>query len=269
MAQGSPAASRMDIDQFYDQTLTYMETSHAILAGRVQAPREVRLGKDGSVLRYARKGIHEALIQKLARVVSGLHAARLLTKHGFFQEQAALQRMIDELNEDILFLAHGVIFDKPTDLHREYLAAFYKEEFDNPDSAMESTQKRPMVPRKKIRAYISRVAGPPLDVSSTVEALRTVQKAYSGYVHGASPHIMELYFGSPPRWHLRGMLRTHRADDHRSDLWNVFYRGIVSFAFTAKAFGDEELFGKILRYMREFAAAAGESFAHPPAGTNA
>ena len=257
------------MDQLCDQTLTYMETSHTILAGRVQAPKVVRIGKDELVFRYADKGIHEALIQKLARVVSGLHAARLLAKRGFCQEQAALQRTIDKLNEDVLFLAHGVISGKPTDLHREYLAAFYQEEFDNPDSAIDSTQRRPMVPRKKIRAYISRVAGPQLDASSTVEAMRTVQKAYSGYVHGASPHIMEMYLGRPPRWHLRGMLETHCADDHRSDLWNVFYRGIVSFAYTAKAFGDEDLFGRILWYTREFAAAAGESFAHPPAGTDA
>lgn len=259
----------MDMKQLYDRTLTCMETSHTILAGRVQAPRVVRLGKNGLSFRYAEKGIHEALIQKLARVVSGLHAVLLLAEHGFCQEQAALQRMIDELNEDILVLAHGVVFNKPTDLHQEYLAAFYKEEFDNPDSAIKSTQRRPMVPRQKIRAYISRIEGLQLDVNATVEALRTVQKAYSGYVHGASPHIMEMYLGRPPRWHLRGMLGTHRVDDHRSDLRNVFYRGIVLFAYTAKAFGDEELFGEILRYTREFAAAAGVSFAHPPAGTDA
>ena len=147
----------------------------------------VRFGKDDLAFRYADKRIHQALIQKLARVVSGLHAARLLMEHGFFQEQAALQRMLDELNEDILFLAHGVIFGNTTDLHQEYLAAFYEEEFDNPDSAIESTQKRPMVPRQKIRTYLSRVEGPQLDFSSRVETLRSVQKAYSRYVHGASP----------------------------------------------------------------------------------
>ena len=253
------------MDQLYDQTLTNMETSHATLAGRVHAPEVVPFGKDGPVFRYADKEIHQALIQKLARVVSGLHAARLLMEHGFFQEQAALQRMLDELNEDILFLAHGVISGNTTDLHQEYLAAFYEEEFDNPDGAIESTQKRPMVSRQKIRAYLSRVEG----FSSQVEALRTVQKAYSGYVHGASPHIMEMYLGSPPRWHLRGMLGTLRADDHRRDLWNVFYRSIGSFFFAAQAFGDEKLSGSIRQYMREFAAAAGESFAHPPAGTEA
>ena len=249
------------MDQLYDQTLTNMETSHATLAGCVHAPEVVPFGRDGLVFRYADKGIHQALIQKLARIVSGLHAARLLMEHGFFQEQAALQRMLDELNEDIFFLAHGVIFDNTTDLHQKYLAAFYEEEFDNPDSAIESTQKRPMVPRQKIRAYLSQVEG----FSSQVEALRSVYKAYSGFVHGASPHIMDMYLGSPPRWHLRGMLGTSRADDHRRDLRNVFYRSIGAFCLAAKSFGDEKLFGRIQQHMREFEAAAGEGFAHPPA----
>ena len=131
-AEISPLEFSVDMDQLYDQTLTNMETSHATLAGRVHAPEVVPFGKDGLVFRYADKGIYQALIQKLARVVSGLHAARLLMEHGFFQEQAALQRMLDELNEDISFLALGVIFGNTTDLHQKYLAAFYEEEFDNP-----------------------------------------------------------------------------------------------------------------------------------------
>lgn len=251
------------MEDLYDKTLSNMETSHAALAARVRAPKAVPLGK-GLVFRYPDRDIHQALIQKLARVVSGLHAARLLMTNGFVQEQAALQRMLDEFNEDIVFLAYGVISGNITDLHREYLASFYQEELDNPESAIASTQKRPMISRQKIRAYLSRIEGKGLDPSSRVEVMRTVQKVYSGFVHGASPHIMDMYLGSPPRWHLRGMLGTIRAGEHREDLWNAFYRSIGSFAFTAKAFGDEVLFGSVLQYMRDFAAAAGESYAHPP-----
>ena len=60
------------------------------------------------------------------------------------------------------------------------------------------------------------------------------------------------------------MLGTIRADDHREDLWNSFYRSIGSFVFAAKAFGDEALVQSVLGYMRRFAKAAGESYAHPP-----
>jgi len=251
------------MDDLYDQTLSNMEATHAALAARVHPPQAVAFGS-GLAFRYVERNIHQALVQKLARVISGLHAARLLLAHGFVQEQAALQRILDELNEDVMFLAHGVISDKITELHREYLAAFYEEEFDHLDSALESTQKRPMVSRKKVRAYLAGIGAEGLNPSSGLEAMRTVSKVYSGFVHGASPHIMEMYCGTPPRFHVSGMLGTVRADDHGEDLWHSFYRSIVSFVFAAKAFGDEALVQSVLGYMRRFAKAAGENYSHPP-----
>ena len=193
--------------------------------------------------------------------------ARLLASTGFVQEQAALHRMLDEFNEDILLLVHGLLFEL-TPLHTEYLAAFYEEEFDKPDDPLASSQKRAMIPRQRIRAYLSRIAPEGLDPSTGVEVMRTIQKIYSGFVHGASPHIMEMYGGVPPKWHVRGMTGTTRADDHSNDLWNVFYRSIASFAVTAKAFGDDKLFGSIMKYMKEFATAAGEDFSRPPPRVN-
>ena len=253
-------------DEMYDQTLQKMEKCHLVLAARVRQPTAVGFG-DGYVFRYNECDVHQALVQKLARVISGLHAARLLLAHGFLQELGALQRMLDEFNEDIRFLASGVIAGDTTELHREYLAAFFQEEFDTPTSAIESTQKRPMVSRRKIRAYLARLQGAGLDPSRVTEVMRTVDKLYSGFVHGASPHIMEMYYGDPPHFHVCGMLGTTLADEHREDLWNYFYRSISSFGLSAKAFGDETLFQSLLKYMRSFAYAHGENFAHPPNGS--
>ena len=44
------------------------------------------------------------MVQKLARMVSTLDAARLLLEHGFVQEQAALQRVLDEIRRTYFFL---------------------------------------------------------------------------------------------------------------------------------------------------------------------
>jgi hypothetical protein len=243
-----------------------MEKCHRVLAARVSQPTAMAHG-DGYVFRYHEHNVHQALVQKLARVISGLHAARLLLAHGFLQEQGALQRMLDEFNEDILFLAYSVISGETTELHREYLAAFFQEEFDNPASAIESTQKRPMVPRKKIRAYLARIEGAGIDPSCGAEVMRTVDKTYSGFVHGASPHIMDMYYGDPPHFHVRGMLGTARANEHREDLWNYFYRSIGSFVCATKAFGAEALCQRALGYMRGFARANGEDYGHPPKGS--
>lgn len=94
-----------------------------------------------------------------------------------------MRRILDELQEDITFLSFGVIFNKWSKLHADYLAAFFEEEFDA-DTAIDSTQKRPMIPRRKIRAAIASM-GIGSDRSTDVEVTRTVSKAYSGYVHAA------------------------------------------------------------------------------------
>ncbi len=245
------------MDSLYADALKKMLAFFESLANRVEQPKKVQIG-DGYTYRYERSSIYEAILQKLARVLTGIQAIYTLNTHGFTQEQAATQRILDELTEDISFLAFSIIFDKRTRLHDEYLEAFYEEECDNPSSMMESSQKRPMVSRKKIRAYINNIDGVD-DPSTGIEASRTIYKGYSGYVHGASPHIMELYYGSPPRFHLQGSKSSPLYRDHVDDLLNHFYRGILAFAFAAKAFGDDDMFNEMHIYSKEFAESSGNA----------
>ena len=242
----------------FDEALNHMERTVHQLASRVPRPQCVPF-KDSFVFRYVEKTVHQALVQKLARLVSGLHAARLLMETGFVQEQAALQRVLDEITEDISFLSSSVIFRETTSLHKNYLDAFFQEEFD-PNDGVASSIERAMIPRKKIRAYIDRVSSGPKGSSKHLDASRTVSKAYSGYIHAASPQIMDMYGGNPPRFHMRGMQGSERHAEHRADLWNYFYRGIAAFAFSAKAFGDEELFGSIRDFSEEFARVTGKDY---------
>jgi hypothetical protein len=167
--------------------------------------------------------------------------------------------VLDEIQEDITFLCFGVILGGLTPLHEKYLAAFYEEEFDAA-TGKPGAQDRPMIPRKKIRAYIANMEGAALDPSRGVEVTRQVSKTYSGYVHAASPQIMDMYGGDPPRFHLEGMRDTPLHDDHREDLWNYFYRGILVFAFSAKAFGLNELFSSVSTFVDNFARKAGHDY---------
>ena len=138
------------------------------------------------------------------------------------------------------------------------LEAFYEEEFDKPDDPVSSTQKRPMVQRDKIRAFIARIEGSAgLETSRGIVIARTHSKVYSGYVHGASPQIMEMYRGNPPRFHVSGIHEALLFSDHQYDLWNYFYRGMCIFGFAAKAFGDEAQFVKIQNYRDDFARQSG------------
>ncbi len=181
-----------------------------------------------------------AIIQKLARVQSAVRAAYVLLENGYCQEQAILHRVIDETNEDIIFLVYAVINDAITDLHERFLEAFWEEEIDDSGTLIDSKQKRPMIPRKKIRAYISTVEGHMLDPSRSVNLSRTISSTYSGFVHGASPQIMDMYGGNPPHFHTKGLLGTPRMDENAWDLWNYMYRTFLSHILVAKAFGAEE-----------------------------
>jgi hypothetical protein len=244
------------MDAFYQQTLRDMELMLTDLAARVPPPQYVPI-LNSHAFRYVEQSIQQAIVQKLARIISGLYAAQILLEAGFLQEQGALQRMLDEFEEDVTFLSFAVIKNDVTDLHRRYLEAFYEEEFDKPGDPISSTQKRPMIPREKIRAYIARLEGSGLDPSRGVAVTRTVTKAYSGYLHGASPHIMEMYGGDPPRFHVAGMLESPLYVHHEMDLRNQFYRGICSFGFAAKAFGAEALSSQIQSYVDEFVKRSG------------
>lgn len=240
----------------FHELLAVME--HAFRRLELQTPPpQARPWKDGFVFRYAEQSIEQALIQKLARVISGLRAVDILLSHGYVQEQAVLHRTLDELNEDILFLTAAVTNDSVTALHTRYLDSFWAEEFDVPDNPVASTQKRDTPPRRKIRAYLTRVFGNGIDPSMHHDIGETISKVYSGFVHGASPHIMDMCCGEPPRFSLSGMQGTIRIQEHANDAWNYFFRSLLSAIAVAKAFGDKSLMDALYQYRAKFEAASG------------
>jgi len=206
----------------------------------------------GMAYRYKEKDIYQAIILKLARVQSAVRAAYVLLQNGFLLEQAILQRTIDETNEDILFLAYAIANDTFTDLHLRYLDAFWEEEIDESGNMIDSKQKRPMIPRQKIRAYLAKIEKYILDPSRGIELSRTISKTYSGFVHGAAPQIMDMYVGNPPHFHTNGLLGTPRMEEYLDDLWNYMYRTFISHIVVAKALGAKEHVKILTKYKLMF-----------------
>jgi hypothetical protein len=104
------------------------------------------------------------------------------------------------------------------------------------------------------------VEGAPIDHDREVEISRMLYRAYSGYVHAASPQIMDMYGGNPPKFHMRGMRETPRHREHSADLWNYFYRSLCALSIVAKAFGDEALFTAIRDFTGEFERLSGKNY---------
>lgn len=208
--------------------------------------------RDSYVLRHVERLPKQAIVQKLSRLPSGLRGAVTLCSAGLFQEQAALHRIVDEIGEDIFFLSIPIIQGKEfTEAHRQYLDAFFQEDFDA-TSGKPILDGKPMVPRKKIRAYNANAGGGTSDPSGAIQAGRSVHKTDSGYVHASSPHIMDSYGGNPPRFHTTGMLGTIRESEYRQHLDNYFYRTITAFAIAATAFGIRRIFCEMQAYMHAF-----------------
>ncbi len=242
------------MDTLFVQCLDKMELWFPELEKSIQKPTKVSYLNKQIVFRYKEKSLEQALIQKLARVVTGLHSARLLLNNGFLQEQNALHRMLDEFQQDITFLCFARLENDFTDLHKKYLDAFYEEEFDRPEDPVYSTQKRPSIGRPKIHAYIAKKEAE-LGISNPsrgAELARTLHKAYSGFVHGASPQIMNMYGGWPPKFHISGMTGTPHEHAHRRDMWNYFYRGLHSFDEVAYVLGQFSIVKEIEIFLKIF-----------------
>lgn len=247
------------MEALFRNTLVFMEKMLNHLHRKI--PRPIKKPyRDSFVYRYEEEGIYQAILLKLARMITGLHSAKALFEHGLFQDQAALQRMLDEFQEDILFLVYAETDGELTSLHRAYLQEFYREEFEEEEEAINATQKRGLIPRQKIRAYLAKMGHEALDPSSSAEVSRTISKAYSGYIHGAAPHILDMYGGNPPAFHVRGMLGTGKEAEHVQDLWNYFYRGTLSFGYASKAFGDQAAFDKVVEFETWFEKQSGTNY---------
>jgi len=210
-----------------------------------QVPPPIKEGhRDGFVLRYAEKTPQQAMLQKFARLISGLHSLRLLLLSGFLQEMGVIQRTLDDFEEDILFITLAVANDDMTDHHRQYLEYHWMEEQG------EAGANRGQVHRKYIRAYVAKHCGD--DPSSMISAGRKIYKGYSGFVHGSGEAIIDMCMTDPPRYFLAGMLESQLYPDHQDDLWNYLYRGLVASTFMARLFSDEVLWNKRFRSLKGF-----------------
>jgi hypothetical protein len=218
------------------------------------------------VFRYANKGIHEALVQKLARSISGLNAVSVLIKTGYVQEAGVLFRTLDEIQEDIFFLATAETNAARTERHDQYLQAFYAEAvFSRPEGCID-IPKPNMVPRKKIRAHTINTIGKGVNVTQALAAGESVGTAYSGYVHAASENIMDMYGGEPPHFHISGMVGTPRISACERDAENYVYRGLMATIVVAKAFGGRELVEQLYKFLAVYEAANGHT---PPSPSGA
>ena len=85
----------------------------------------------------------------------------------------------------------------------------------------------------------------------------TLSKAMSGFVHGAYPHVMDLYGGNPPHFHLNGMLGTPIHDSCIGQARHYYYRGIQALLLLSQAFQNEAVEAELQQLRKDFEVRTG------------
>lgn len=199
-----------------------------------------RLIKGVFVYRFEPPSVESAILLKVARYVSGLHAGQLLVERGFVQELGALQRSIADFDEDATFLALACIYNELTGLHERYLSSFWEEE-PSYEEYVRTQKNKDEVPRSKITSYVARKTNDGSPDHHHIATSKYLSRLYSGFVHGAAPHLMDMYDPETRRFEVNGTASDQLVADHRHDFENYIFRGVILFAVAAQALGDQQL----------------------------
>jgi hypothetical protein len=246
----------MQIEDYLQQTLQRLEVFYAEME---KATGRVIFRDVGPHRQFRHETQTESLICYLKGIksISTINACILLLRRGYTQEVGALCRMVDDFCNEIFFLLDPQGENGFSNDQMRFIEGFFQEEFNKPGDPLRSTQKRDTVPVRKIHATFAKLASSELNPSDAQESLRTTHKAFSGYVHGAYPHIMEMFGGNPPSFHTSGMLGTPRIDEWRSQLVGYVQRLIMASVFVARKLGITYLERPLRDFLSEFEHATG------------
>lgn len=236
-----------DLLQQYRALLVEMTAMYRDFEGGMTKPRRRAVGKKGFVFRFPVQDAQHAIILKLAAMLNFLNGALLLCESGIVLSQGALERMADEAAEDVTFLTVGVTHGM-TQRHLDFLDYFWREDFTDFDDTINSFQSRPQVPRDKIAAAIHAIGNDP---STGSKVSKIITKSYSGFVHAAAPHVMELYDVPAGKFRVESA-PAYRRVEHQQDLWNYMYRGAMAIMAAAKAFGSDAHFEQMGAVLEAF-----------------
>jgi hypothetical protein len=192
--------------------------------------------------RYEEHTVYHVAFLKGVRVVSGLNACLFLLTGGFVQEAMVLLRSLDDFLHEMLFILENAESGTLDNHQSKFIEDFFKEEFKNPNNPLQNETRRETVPKRKIWASVARQMGPYVNPSDLQKIFQVTNDALSGYVHGAYPHTMEMYGGSPPKFHLGGMHATPRVNMCIGQIEVYTQRAITVFEGLAKKLGSKELF---------------------------
>lgn len=231
-----------------DNALQLLKANIVMTTRRVGKPTlSIKFG--APYYRYSEANLHHALNLKMVRQFSALHSTQLLMTNGLYLDAATLMRVLDEIGSDILFLSAPLVWQtEPLKLHEAFLKEFFQEEFDDPNP-MKASQSRHRVSRNKIRAYVARTYDANDDPSTANEVFRTIDNAFSGFVHGSAVHILDTFDGEMFQMQMQPLDRPLEA--LLQQLQFYYFRALTAVAIANKALGDEKQFKRFYEFLKQ------------------
>jgi hypothetical protein len=183
------------------------------LALTLEAP-ELFKGRDERGFRFQKPELVHFCLLRGVRIVRALNASIELARSGFSQEVAVLLRTMIEYPTQIDFMLASL---DPNGKLSADASAFVSGYFADDRRGGDQSSKKAKLIQKKVHAII----GARLDNAAGSESkkpaaqmLSNVYLIFSNYVHGRYPESMDLYGGTPGRFHLAGMRRTPKDDEN-------------------------------------------------------
>lgn len=218
-----------------------LATSAFRLLERVVPPARWAPWRDAYNWQYLERLPSQAILQKFARQLSTLTALDVLLDRGMVQEVGSMQRMLDEIAEDIMFLGLGITTGKWTLNHVAYLEHFWSE-----DARVAGVQ------RKSIRAFVNRAFPDQVDPSKADGLGRELYQVFSDFLHARSSALVSMISGPPPRYHLAGIFDEEATRSFRDQAPSYGYRCVMSAAIATRAIENGPLAAQTYAHLEEY-----------------
>lgn len=230
----------------FDTALSGLQARVAILESVVEilsgllAPPKLFVSEVVRGFRYENPDVRHFCLLKAVRAVSALNAAT--------QELAVLMRIVTECTKHIEY----VLDMDDTEEHRSNVKTYLREFFEDirrePGAEIKGVLIREERVNEQLGKTLDRISKRYGDTGERVPAAQLFyrsSRAFSFYVHARYPEAMDLYGGSPGRWHLRGMGQTPK-DSENLEILDTFIT-TASTTFVIMVQGIPQLLELVLR----------------------
>jgi hypothetical protein len=218
--------SPLSLLEILSEAVLALDNCVQALATSVPAPQCVHVSGN-LAFRHVQQDRNDLLLSflKLVKIASHHNAALVLLQAGYVHEVYALAQMIDEACEDIIFMISPLGDAGQLNKDRRwFINEFYQEEF-SVSNLVNSQHRRDRGLRDAIRATTNRPLGGGIDGFDPYH-LTKLEGMFSGLVHGAYIHLMELYDGA--RFHTTGLLGAPSIEECADNQVNHVFRSLLA-----------------------------------------